>query len=250
MPWHAKLIWFGILASVDDFGLCEWSPLRIGQVFMEEEINKRQISVKTIEETMDGFANLEDPPILTWSNDGFRYIATVKHQDYQRVNGPSNADCPFPPRETFVKLSGKTQALLCKGFAKFTSYTEPDIRDFLAKAGDIEEEGELELEDELEIALRAAHSRIKDLYSNLYRGRTGEKPLMTAPDFSLLKTRLHEVATDVPPKEAEQKVTAVIRHALSGDYRDFQSNLPPLQTVLSKYHWNRIVSGLAIGAKR
>jgi hypothetical protein len=114
----------------------------------------------------------------------------------------------------------------------------------------LQEEEEEEEEDEVEIALRSAHSRIKDLYSKLYQGRTGEKPLMTAPDFALLKTRLHEVASDVTPQVAEKKITAVLRHAMSGDYRDFQANLPPLQTILSKYHWNRIVSGLALGAKR
>jgi hypothetical protein len=48
---------------------------------------------------------------------------------------------------------------------------------------------------------------------------------------------------------AEKKVTMVVRHALSGDYRDFEANLPSLQTVLGKYHWNRIVSGLAMRSR-
>ena len=81
---------------------------------------------------------------------------------------------------------------------------------------------------------------------------------MTAPDFSLLRTRLHEACKDArdnqgkgdeSAKVAEKKVTMVVRHALSGDYRDFEANLPSLQTVLGKYHWNRIVSGLAMRSR-
>jgi len=260
VPWHGKLTFFGMLASVDDFGLSEWSPLRVGQMFMELELNGKRMTVTAVEAHMEYFANLPDPAVITWEYAGFRYFAMRKHQDYQHVAGPRDAECPFPPRELFTKLSGKTQALMCKHFAKFTTWTEPDIRDFLAKTGDIEYEYECESESETEEekALKGAHSRIKDLYSNLYVGRTGERPLMTAPDFSLLRTRLHEACKDArdnqgkgdeSAKVAEKKVTMVVRHALSGDYRDFEANLPSLQTVLGKYHWNRIVSGLAMRSR-
>jgi hypothetical protein len=52
--WVEKLTWFGLLGSVDDFGLCYWSPVQIGQMFMEEELNGRKVSVKSIEACIPG----------------------------------------------------------------------------------------------------------------------------------------------------------------------------------------------------
>lgn len=154
-PWVEKLTWFGILGSVDDFGLCYWSPVQIGQMFMEEEINARKVSVKSIEACMESFATGRDPRIVTWSVEGQRFLAVRKHQDYQRVRLPSNADCPCPPRSVLQKLSEPTRTLITGNLQKFTSFSGNEF------APESEEEGEEEGELEGEAEGRTASAREK-----------------------------------------------------------------------------------------
>lgn len=158
-PWVEKLTWFAILGSVDDFGLCYWSPVQIGQMFMEEEINARKVSVKSIEACMESFAAGRDPRIVTWTVEGQRFLAVRKHQDYQRVRLPSNADCPCPPRSVLQKLSEPTRTLITGNLHKFTSFTDNESPPESEEEG--EEEGELEAELEGEAEARTASARGK-----------------------------------------------------------------------------------------
>jgi hypothetical protein len=152
-PWVEKLTWFGILGSVDDFGLCYWSPVQVGQMFMEEELNGRRVSVKSIEACMETFATGRDPRIVTWTVDGQRFLAVRKHQDYQRVRLPSNADCPCPPGSVLQKLSEPTRILIADNLQKFTSFTDDGFAP--------EAEEEAEQEGEAEVNTASARERAK-----------------------------------------------------------------------------------------
>lgn len=166
-PWVEKLTWFGILGSVDDFGLCYWSPVQIGQLFMEEELNGRRVSVKSIEACMETFATGRDPRIVTWTVDGQRFLAVRKHQDYQRVRLPSNADCPCPPESVLHKLSEPTRILIADNLQKFTSFTDdefaPEAEEEVEAEQEVEAEHEVEgeLEGEAEVNTASARERAK-----------------------------------------------------------------------------------------
>ena len=235
--WHEKLTFFGMLKAVDDFGLAAWSPLQIGQAFMEEELNGRKVSLKAIEEAMQSFASGEDPSLLTYSHNGQTFYAMAKHQDYQNVHSPGNANCPSPPREVFTKLSEKTRGLICQHFDKFTTNLYPEV------------EVEVEEEVEEEKYLRSAHKRLRDLYSSLFHDRTDEQPHMGNPDFATLKRLLKAEAKKDGADAAEKKVDHVIRHVMAGKYRPFSESIPPLATILSRYHWTKIVSACGLEAK-
>ena len=134
---EVKLVWFGVLGSVDDYGLCSWSPLQIGQMFLETEINSRKLSVRRVEDVLASFATGRDPQIIRYEHEGQQYLAVVKHQDYQRVNKPANADCPCPAAQMMTQISPRTRRLVRGNIAKFTSFCDGSAREFLAKYSEL-----------------------------------------------------------------------------------------------------------------
>lgn len=263
-PWPVKLTWFGILGSVDDFGLCVWSPLGIGQVFMEKEINERKLSIASIERIMESFTQGADPEIAAWEFDGQRYLAVRKHQDYQHVQMPGNADCPCPPQAVLQRLSDKTRDLIMNNLQKFTSYSPTDLQKTLPLSGgqhfcevEVEVERRLkgkEVEDESMQAATLAcsssengqhHKACMDCYHEEFQKLTGEKPRITAKEGALLKQTL----AGYKEGDTWQKVRAVICYGVS--HRDvwIQGNPPSLAVILSTTVFNSILGKLALAWK-
>jgi len=136
-PGHVKLTWFGLLATVDLFGLAHWSPLQVGSVFLEADIDAGKVSVKQVAATMESFCEGDDPELVSWEQQGQRYLAMPKQQDYQGFGLLADALCPFPPEQTFWRLSAATRGLLCAGLAmgRFTSVAEREFTDLLLLYG-------------------------------------------------------------------------------------------------------------------
>lgn len=82
----------------------------------------------------------------------------------------------------------------------------------------------------------------KQTYHDGFLKATGEKPAMDVVDFARLKGTLRQHYAG----DGEwQKLQAVIAFAISGRDPNWPDALPSLQTILSKYHRNRITSLLA-----
>jgi hypothetical protein len=82
----------------------------------------------------------------------------------------------------------------------------------------------------------------RQAYHEGYLSLTGEKPIMDVVDTSRLKTVLK---TNYAGEGEWEKLVAVINYAVSGKDEAWNGSLPSFQTILSKYHLNRITSKLA-----
>ncbi len=185
--WQYTLTWEGILGCVDDFGLCLWSPLTIGSLLMEKEINDRKIAIVQVERIMEEFATGTDPQILTWESSGDRYLAVTKHQPYQRVRQPGNADCPCPPPEILRSLAPATRTLITENLQKFTTVESRDLQNNSVNSKsppNLPPHPPLvpplvEVEDESRTAANAVRNAQEHFWKRL-RQKTG----MEAPEFS------------------------------------------------------------------
>ncbi len=144
LGWPVSLTWFGILACADDFGMGEWSVTDIAMHFMEKELAADEINLREVGEIMETFTRGEDPSVITWEHDGRTLFVLPKHQNYQNVHSPQNADTPFPPRDVFTKLSPRMRRHFNKNFTKFTTFCDPLFRPEVEVEIEVEVEGEEE----------------------------------------------------------------------------------------------------------
>jgi hypothetical protein len=90
------------------------------------------------------------------------------------------------------------------------------------------------------------HQVCVDAYHQGFITLTGTNPSIDSVDTRLLKQRLGECTED----DEWKKVLLVIEYAVSGKDKKFVEEPPALRTILSGFHYNRIIGKLSMGANQ